>query len=95
MGKCKKPRNVVKVDFEGETFGGGVALPILVQQSSKDGRHVEQTIHKISAPRAKIPLPTFDPSPAYEAIEHSTSPGVYDPMEESNVPERVHSCFSL
>ena len=95
MGKRKRPQNIVKIDLGEDVFGKGEVLPAPVQQSSKDGRCVEQTIHKIRTPQEKPPAPTFDPSPMYGATEHCAYPEVHDQMNESNDPERICPNFSL
>jgi len=68
MGKRKKvPGNIVKIDLKEYAVKGGEILPFLVQHSSKDGRHIEQTVHKVPDTWNNLPPPTFDPSPAFEA----------------------------
>lgn len=93
MGKRKKAQNVVKIDLGEGAFRKRESLPVLVQQSSKDGRRMEETIHKIAAPRDKPPAPTFDPSPTYVA-PRDAPPGVCDPMGEPDGPARVCPLFS-
>ena len=101
MGKRKnKLRNLVKVDLE------EYELPVLVQQSSRDGRRVEKTIHKVPVPRANPPRPranppppranppplTFDPSPMFEDTQDA-SPDAQDPGGEPTGAERVRPRF--
>ena len=64
MGKCKKNlQNVMKVDLGDCKFKRGEILPVRVQQSSKDGHHMEQTVHKIPMPQNNPPplLPSTPP----------------------------------
>ena len=101
MGKRKnKPKNIVKVDLGEYEMRGELALPVLVQQTSKDGRCVERTVHKIPVSRAKPPPPpqanppppTFDPFPMFEDTQDA-SPGVWDPADELSGTERVRPRF--
>lgn len=66
----------------------GDVLPVVVQQASRDGRRVEQTIHKIPKPQDP-PLSTFSPSPVYETTQEYVFPEVCLPMNEQNDSERV------
>lgn len=97
MGKRKKqPQNIVKLDLDDCAFGKGEILPVRVQHSSKDGRRVEQTFHKISAPPVNPPLPTFNPSLAFEAAQNNTPAEGCDPVDELNDSERARpSSLSL
>ena len=82
MGKRKnKFKNVVKIDLGEYEFGGEDVLPVLVQQSSKDGRRVEKTIHKVPAPQAIPSTPVFDPSPMFK-VTQDASPDAQDPADE-------------
>ena len=83
MGKRKRAPNVVKIDV-GE-FGTGEVLPVLVQQSSKDGRRVGKTIHQIPMPWQNLPPSTFDPS----LVPKDTYAFFDKLMGESNGSERV------
>lgn len=94
MGKRKKLQNLVKIDLGEDIFETEVTLPILVQQSSQDGRRMRQTVYKIPAPREGPPAPTFDPSPEYGATQDCASEEC-DAMDELDGLERVSSHFSL
>ena len=64
MGKCKKNlQNVMKVDLGDCKFKRGEILPVRVQQSSKDGRHMEQTVHRIPTPQNNPPPSYLQPLP--------------------------------
>ena len=93
MGKRKKVPNVVKVDIGDCGFKKGEILPLLVQHSSKDGRRVGQTVHKIPTPRQNPPPSTFDPSPVPEDIRDYAFPDVGEPIGELAGSEHVSSCF--
>ena len=94
MGKRKKSsQNVVKVNLGDCEFKRGEILPVRVQQSSKDGRRMEQTVHKIPMPRNNPPPPTFNPSLAFEATGDYTFLEACDPADESGGPECVRPCF--
>jgi hypothetical protein len=95
MGKRKKPHNVIKVDLGANAFGKGNSLPVVIHQSSKDGRRLEKTTHNIPEPPEKPPSSNFDPSPVYEATQGCGFPEVPDPTDKRNVPERVSSRVSL
>lgn len=91
MGRRKKLQNVVKVDLEEVAFEKGEAFPIRVQQLSKDGRRMEETVHKVPTPQIRPPAPAFDPSPAYGMGQDWPSLGVCDATAAggTNDPERV------
>lgn len=88
MGKRKKSKHLVKLDLGEDVVGKAKVVPLLVQQSSKDGRRVERSIHTIPAPRVHPP-PTFDPSPKFATTEECAIPGVSDPVGEPCGAERV------
>ena len=70
MGKRKKnAQNVVKVDLGDLIFTKSEPLPVLVQNLSKDGRRIKQTIHQIPAPQLNPPSLTFDPCPVFAEDE--------------------------
>ena len=84
MGKRKrKMQNVVKVDV-------GDYLSVLVQQTSKDGRRIDQAVHQIPtpAPRNDPPPSTFIPSPAFKDARGPAFPDANEPMDELD-SERV------
>ena len=86
MGKRKKKsQNVVKLDLR-------EAVPLLVQQSSKDGRRVEQSVHNIPTPQIHPPPPTFDPSPLFATAEDCVFPEVCDSTGELSSTEHVRLC---
>ena len=73
MGKRKrKATNVVKVDLGDITIKKNTALPVLVQHLSKDGRRIEQTVHRIPIPRSNPSPLTFDPYPVVAEDEDDT-----------------------
>lgn len=73
MGKRKKnAKNVVKVDLGDLTIKNSRALPVLVQNLSRDGRRIEQTVHKIPIPRLNPPPLAFDPCPVVAEDEDDT-----------------------
>lgn len=92
MVKRKRVTNVIKVDVDDFAFGEEV-VPVLVQQSSKDGRRIEKTLHKVPEPR-QDPLPsTFNPSPSFEDAQEHVFDDVLEPTDERNGPERVSLHF--
>ena len=96
MGKRKKVQkvaNVVKIDVDNYAFGGGEVVPILVQQSSKDGRRIKKAVHKIPTPRQDPLHSTFNPSPSFENAQDHTPHDLSEPMDERGGPERVSPCF--
>ena len=94
MGKRRKLQNVIKVDLGGIPKSDKI-IPVLVQQKSKDGRRLEQSVHNVPLPQDQPRPPTFNPSPAYEAAMDDAFPGSHDPSDEPNGPERVSPHFSL
>jgi hypothetical protein len=95
MGKRKKnAQNVVKVDLGDCTFGGSNALPVLVQHTSKDGRRIEKTVHKILARQSDPPLPTFEPRPVVTEVEDDMFIDVGSSSGEHG-GDCVRSCFSF
>jgi len=93
MGKRKKrPGNIVKVELDDALSGIGEAIPIVVKQSSKDGRRVQQTVHQVPTPRQHQIPSTFDPSPAVTDDWDCVFPGIDDPVDEPEGPESVRSC---
>lgn len=93
MGRHKKAHNVVKIDLREDVLGKARALPLLIQQSSKDGRRLEQSVHKILAPQIYQPPPTFDPFPTFATAEGCTFPESYDTAAEPSGAERMRVCF--
>jgi hypothetical protein len=73
MAKRKRPQNLCKVDIREDLVEEGSILPVRIQQLSKDGRRIEQTIHSVPAPKHETRAPTFDPSPAYGAPQDCAS----------------------
>jgi len=95
MGKRKKnTQNVVNIDLGDYAFEDGRVLPVLVQHSSKDGRRIEQTIHRIPAPGPSLP-PAFDPRPVVEEAEEDAPFFDFEPPGGGDGGDRVCSCFSL
>ena len=94
MGKRKRPRNVVKVDLEDVPKSEKI-VPVLVQQKSRDGRRLEQTVHNVPVPPSQPPPSTFNPSPTYGSTEDDVFTELHDPMEEPSGPDRVRLHFSL
>ena len=89
MGKRKRSsKNIVKLDYL-DVVGTEETLPVLVQELTKDGRRMKQTIHTIPTPQNDPPPPTFDPSPAFEAAEGHTFFEECDPKGEPSGTERV------
>lgn len=89
MGKCKRAtQNVVKIDI-------GDYLPVVVQQSSKDGCRINRTVHQVPVPTPQqdLPPPTFNPSPVFEDTQGHVFPDVDDPMGEPSGSEHVHLCL--
>lgn len=67
MGKRKKnTQNVVKIDLNDTNFGKTKLLAVVVRQVSKDGRRVDQTVHRIPTSQQNPPPPTFSPSPVVD-----------------------------
>ena len=104
MGKRKRQApNVVKVDLRDVTFKKSDMLPVLVQNLSKDGRRIEQTVHKIPAPRPTRPNPSplvfdppplsFDPCPVVAEHEDNVFFDT-EPTGGENGGDRVRSRFS-
>ena len=94
MGKRKKlSQNVVKVELEDIRFRKDKILPVIVKQSSKDGRRVEQTVYQVPTPKHINP-PTFDPSPAVGDDWGCVFPDIDDPTDGLDGPESVCS-YSL
>lgn len=98
-GRHKKAQNVVKVDLGDYAFGTGEILPVRVQHSSKDGRRIEQSIHRFPTPRLDTPQldtpqldpppPSFDPFLVLEDNQDCALPEFRDPTDGSSGPERV------
>ena len=81
MGKRKKVKNVVKVDVTDYAFPKGEILPVLVQHASRDGRRFEQVLHQVPTPRQLQTPPTFNPSPAFNAVgTHTGGEGAWKPV---------------
>ena len=104
MGKRKRQApNVVKVNLRDVTFKKSDMLPVLVQNLSKDGRRIKQTVYKIPAPQPTRPNPSplvFDPpplsfDPCLVVTEHEDNV-FFDtkPTGGENGGDHVHSCFS-
>lgn len=103
MGKHKKNSpNVVKVDLSDSDFGKKKVLPVIVGHLSRDGRRVEQTIHKISTPQQNVVHPpVFNPSPAIDETWDDAWDGAWDyafhdngdATAEPNGPEPVCPYF--
>ena len=89
MGKRRKLQHVVKVDLGEDVVKKRETIPVVVQQSSKDGRRVAQTVHQVPTPRDKPLAPTFDPFPAYGDSQDCAHPEAHDPTREPNGPERI------
>lgn len=93
MGKRKKAaQNIVKLDVGDFAFEKGEILPVLVQHSSRDGRRIEQTVHKVPTPRPNPPPPSYDPSPVFEDVEGCVSPDADNLAGELDDFENVRSC---
>jgi len=92
MGKRKKnSQNVVKVDLSDTAFGKG---KLIVGHSSKDGRRVEQKVHRIPAPQQNLPPPTFNPSPVIGGTwDDAWDDAFADAGDELNGPESVRRYF--
>ena len=96
MGKRKKnAQNVVKVDLGDYNFRKSEALPVLVQNLSKDGRRIEQTIHQIPTLQPKPPPLAFDPCPVVEEPEEGGDTPFFGDELPSGVDgtDRVRSRF--
>ena len=96
MGKRKKKaENIVKVDFGDYAFEESGILPVLVQHSSKDGRRIEQAIHRIPALEPS-PSPAFDPRLVVEEADNNEDTILFDvePPDGDNGGDRVRSRVS-
>ena len=73
----KKPQNIVKVDLSDTPFKKREVLPVVVAQSSKDGRRIAQRVHNVPNPQQPPLHPNFNPSPvvgsAWDCVEHDTA----------------------
>lgn len=96
MGKRKKANNVVKVDLGGLGFGKAEVLPVLIQQSSKDGRRVERTVHHVAKPQQDPLPPAFVPSPVIDimqGVEPSEALDEFDGSGRVRLRPRSLVCF--
>ena len=74
-------------------FRKGEVLPVVVEQSSRDGRRVGRTVRQVPTPRQPLVPPTFDPSPAVQDDWDYEFPDTSDPTGEPDGPDAVSSYF--
>lgn len=73
MVRKKSVKNVVKLDVGEFVRVKGKVLPLVVQETSKDGRRVKKKVHEFQAPEIQL-TPVFNPVPVFESVQDDVFP---------------------